>query len=335
MTMDSGSFHLLSLTLPNCFGMHCQYATEIATFLHKHPERNLSERKLYHILSLYEKWWIFIGQYRSEPFERYVMHYIAERTFSSNVQNSEYVAKVIVYLYHADKYLSFILCPDEIKRHFRSSSANSFDDYSIQIYHYFLRHAYKERLIIREKRILDLDVFCRSMCLHPCEMAVINDSPKLLHILLQYGALVTDGTTSTRRPPFSSNILMLIFCILKTIIRLFNQNPWECEEDLQYSLAENMIMCGKLVLRTTPQLEQSKVRQLKFQGYSSARQAMAWATDYALGELSHRIYHPISLKHACRLKIRKVLYDNWQLPGGIEQFPLPNMVKNYLNLYYD
>lgn len=44
---------------------------------------------------------------------------------------------------------------------------------------------------------------------------------------------------------------------------------------------------------------------------------------------------PPRLKHLCRCRIRKVLYETWQLPYGIENLGLPKSLSNYLDLLED
>lgn len=45
--------------------------------------------------------------------------------------------------------------------------------------------------------------------------------------------------------------------------------------------------------------------------------------------------NPIELKHMCRFRIRAILWDNWQLPYGIGVLPLPDALRDYLNLTVD
>lgn len=44
---------------------------------------------------------------------------------------------------------------------------------------------------------------------------------------------------------------------------------------------------------------------------------------------------PPLLRHTCRHFIRKALFDNWKLPDGIDSLPIPEIVRDYLNLLYD
>lgn len=329
--------HSMPWSLARCQAKHCQYAEEIATFLHEYPQKVLGIENLYHILSLYEKWWIFVGKYRSEPFEKCVLYYIAERTFWSDVKDGEFAAKLLRYLYQVDNHFSFFLCPNQ--DHFPSMS--NFDGSNNNPTRFFLNHAYQQRLTISGKRIADLKVFSRSLWLHPCEMAVISESPELLLLLLQYGALITEvsySVTNLRHGHPAGNMAIITVCIIKTIIKISRQDSSDGYLDMENPRINKMILCARYIVRACPQLEKQLLNilfSIDFPGFCPVQDAIEWVTRQALPDLSYRIHHPLPLQHACRLIIRKALHANWQLPLGIDKLPLPTMVKKYLNLQYD
>lgn len=52
--------------------------------------------------------------------------------------------------------------------------------------------------------------------------------------------------------------------------------------------------------------------------------------DYLYGRRT-----PPLLRHTCRHVVRRILFDNWKLPDGINSLPIPEILGEYLNLLYD
>lgn len=57
--------------------------------------------------------------------------------------------------------------------------------------------------------------------------------------------------------------------------------------------------------------------------------------DNILEGFKSHFLEPIKLKHGCRFCIRKLLNENWLLPSGIYDLPIPECLKLYLDLQYD
>lgn len=326
----------LSWFFLRCQAKRCQYERDIAVFLHQNQQRYLSHKKLYHVLSLYEKWWISVGSFRSEPFERYVLHYLIERTFWSDLRDRDFVTKLLVFLFQAESHFGFLLCPDIDCL----PSLDVFEGGNDRLPQFFLDHAYRQHLVVCGKRIVDLKVFFRSLWLHPCEMAVITESPTLLRLFLQYGAFIPDDTVSPEKItsyPDSGSIVIITLCIIKTILEILQGGLWHNRTGCGRTKAKNMVLCGRLMIRASPQMEKCIVHQagIEFPGFHSSEEALTWIGDEVLTELKYRVYLPVPLKHACRLAVRKNLHLNWQLPFGIEELPIPHILKEYLNLESD
>lgn len=315
------------------------YEEEIRSFVRQNQQRHLGQKKLYLILSLYEEC-VKSARQTSESFEKFVLHYITERSFWSDMKDGEFVVKLLKYLYQQENHFAFFMFPN--KDHFLSFV--NFRPSNIDISRFFLNHANKQRLTICGKRMADLDVVSGSLSLklHPCHMAVTLESPEMLLLLLQYGALLEDASSSVRShgdPTYYDMILPICMKqIIKQIVEISHaDSKFASPPDMENPIVSKIILCGKYVVRVCPQLQkrQTKFMSIKFPGFRSVHQALEWVTRHVLPDLQYRMHDPVSLKHACRLKIRKQLYNNWQLPHGLDELPLPSVMKKYLNLLRD
>ncbi|XP_035219241.1 uncharacterized protein LOC118192393 [Stegodyphus dumicola] len=322
----------------------CVYASEIQTFICKHRGRILTHQNFRKILYLYENWWICVGQLKSVRFEQDTLYYIARRAFWSALTDSEYVSKLMIYIYQADAHFGCILCPGI------GTSTQLFDDLEQNdlVAEYFLFHLYKKQVTFSGRRLADVEVFYRSLWLHPCELSLIIESPKLLHLLLRYGALIRQDTEDTHINCRTScyrttgNILFIILCIVKSILEMNppgSSRPCQNHSPALLTKYNDLVLCGRIMLRASPQFGPKVFFRLMSgiigRSLSEMDTAIEWVTKVALPAMVNRTLVPMELKHICRLAIRKRLHARWELPHGIKTLQLPLVLLEYLDLYHD
>lgn len=319
---------------PECL----QYAIEIWIFLLQNPQNVLEEEKILHILTLYENWSVCRFRLESEQmsFEKYVLYYIVERTYWSDVKNGEFVAQLLRYVYQNQSGLHLALYQFQQvdyshENWFRWEAGNN-----IHLTRFFLNHAYKQRFTINGWRMADLTVFPPSTWLHPCEMAIYLGSSQLLLLLLQYGAFITQTDDCLGRALLHQCCyrLSITWCFKQAIH--FYEYPFQSFLESEEDEKRSMILCAKYIVRSCPQLDRQLLTKYGIFDHlfenPLLQGAIPWITSRDLPDLPYLIIHPRILQHACRIKIRKVLHDNWQLPHGIDNLPLPRLAKKYLNL---
>lgn len=321
-----------------------KYAEEITSFIHQNPQRCLSLPTLYMLLDLYENWRVArnksnrekkIRLNRSDPCERYFLHYIAERAFWSNIEDGKYVAKLLVALHRVEKHFGYFLCPEET---FFFPPLMSLNESENHLAIFFLNHAYREKLTFSGQRIADMRVFCRSEWTDPFFMAIKTESSQLLLLLLQYGLLLNvEPVFSAEVAPIRQQngcarltvytfILLFTSCIVSTIIPLHHSGP--------FSTFQATVQCAILMMRVCPQIDKT----LLFKKESTeppSDEEINWIAENYVPELRFRISVPMTLKHACRLTVRRLLHNNWQLPHGIDELQMPEQLKSYINICCD
>lgn len=320
-----------------------KYDRKIAKFIKGHTEYYIKYEKLYKLFRLYEKWLIFAKTY-SYAFEQDILYYIAVRAFWSNLQDENFISKLLICINRSYSGLQCIFFSEQkwLKSRPYSSygySENNIEDERISFAVFFLNHACKNHLIIGSKRIVDLHLNHNSVYRHPCEIAVIARSPRLLHLLLRYGALMGGNKMAIRGYIQYRDAIALIFNIcmvaIKTVLHILHRNHWNVEAFFEDVENTKLTECLNFILRISPQFRKRAISQQIFSWKTCPAKArhLQWIGQNVIPELNNHIFCPMPLKHVCRLQIRELLFVNWKLPYGIENLPIPNPLKRYLDLY--
>ncbi|XP_036324068.1 uncharacterized protein LOC118737584 isoform X1 [Rhagoletis pomonella] len=143
----------------------------------------------------------------------------------------------------------------------------------------------------------------------PLRVALQASAPDLLLILLRYGAHPhpPDGGAS------------VVHALLEKLI----------ENGRNYVLQN--VSCLQILLRNIPMIEMpykpiiySARRELFFEKYGRL------LIDHIITK--EQVYGVVSLRHLCRCRIRDLLRQNCQLPGGIDTLRLPRRLQRYIDL---
>lgn len=145
---------------------------------------------------------------------------------------------------------------------------------------------------------------------------------EILMILLRFGARITADHVSTN--PIES--------ILDRLKEYNRKYPYE------------LISCLKLTLRAVPRIvftvDKGALKHLELpDDYNYQRRTVL--EKYADILKDHLVpasrcgLKPVELKHLCRCQIRHMLWENFELPFGIQQLPIPPALKKYLDLLDD
>lgn len=144
----------------------------------------------------------------------------------------------------------------------------------------------------------------------------------MLMILLRFGARITSDDASTN--PAES--------ILDRLGEYNRKYPYE------------LVGCLKLILRAVPQIsfsiDKGVYKHLKlpedynFQRKVALEKYGEILEDHLMPSTRCGL-KPVELKHLCRCKVRDMLWENFELPLGIQKLPVPVYLKRYLDLFED
>lgn len=156
----------------------------------------------------------------------------------------------------------------------------------------------------------------------PVRVVIQSGSAEMLMILLRFGARITSDTASTN--PAES--------ILDRLLEYKRVYPYE------------LVSCLKLILRAVPQItfsvDKGVFKHLKLPDDYNYQRKVALGKYGEILE-DHLIpstrcgLRPVELKHLCRCKVREILWENFELPLGIQKLPVPIYLKRYLDLCED
>lgn len=300
------------------------YSEKMKELMTAECDEHQSIENLYQLFDIYEK----MKQIESF-FEKKIIHYIAEKAYRLDLRDEAFIFKVLSKFLHLYFHFGHVLCPLS-SNHF---SASMDLQHSLRFSEFFLRHANKQRITVRGRRIFDLPMTFGPYSCHPCEVAIRLGLPESLQVLLRHGAF----TDANHRAKYYTNILRAVAYIIRSILAMRWQGPWLIapENNSQY---DSIVSCGVLMARVCPQLQKCfffSEMSLKFIGFASPEQAMKWVAFNDLPGLESQIFLPMTLKQACKVKIRKVLKDRWELPLGIQKLPISQYMKDYLDLLSD
>lgn len=311
------------------------YSEKIAKLIHENSDKYVSSKTLYKLLELYKKWKKCARICRSQFFERDVLHYIAEKVYWLDFNDEDFIFTILYNFYQVDNNFGYVLCPPNSDQY--AKAKNMHFDQSGKFTEFFLRHANNKHIEVLGRRIFDWPVTFRSFYCHPCEVAIRLGEPESLRVLLRYGAFTTDAQISARTVNCHKNILRAIAYITRTILEIKRSDPSAIvpENNPRYDC---MISCGTLMMRVCPQIQKRFIfRRWSFiyMGSLLPESAFKWVALNDLPDLESRVFLPMTLKQACKVKIRNALKNKWQLPMGIQKLPIPPQLKNYLDLYCD
>ncbi|XP_052749880.1 uncharacterized protein LOC113511998 isoform X2 [Galleria mellonella] len=155
----------------------------------------------------------------------------------------------------------------------------------------------------------------------PVRVVIQMGLSEMLMILLRFGARITSEA--------STNPVESILDRLKEYNRVY---PYE------------LVSCLKLILRATPKVEFTVNKQvfedLELPDDYNYQRRMALEKygeilEDRLIPSSRCGIRPVELKHLCRCCVRELLWQNFELPFGIQKLPIPIALKRYLDLCED
>lgn len=158
----------------------------------------------------------------------------------------------------------------------------------------------------------------------PVRVVIHMVAAEMLMILLRYGARIIPSTDNVCTNP------------VEAILDRLN----ECNRKYLYGL----VTCLKLALRAIPSVifttDKAEYRHLGLpEDYNYQRKiALEKYGDIVRDHLipsSRCGLRPVELKHLCRCKVRHMLWENFELPFGIQKLPVPVSIQRYLDLFDD
>lgn len=156
----------------------------------------------------------------------------------------------------------------------------------------------------------------------PVRVVIQMGASEMLMILLRFGARIQSDNVSTN--PLES--------ILDRLNEHNRKYPYE------------LVTCLKLGLRAVPKItfnvEKRVFKHLELpEDYNYQRKIVLEKYGDILED--HLIpssrcgLRPVELKHLCRCTVRQTLWENFELPFGIQKLPVPQTLKKYLDLCDD
>lgn len=211
---------------------------------------------------------------------------------------------------------------------FLTDDENTVPEHSVL--EYVLEHSHRQRaifygyrfvcLIVRNHGIFDNELQPRTAAqLFICY-------PRLVHILLRYGGLysyseyVVENEYEGKRLGWSHLEHGARIC--GDIFSIIIQKRVNGSFEFRYRICES----GCLLMKDMPQM---KIGYLTVPRQRAKRMEVLRQLDAYVPGLVDFFCCPLSLKHSCKLIVRKALYKKWQLPHGIYKLPVPNLMKNY------
>lgn len=174
---------------------------------------------------------------------------------------------------------------------------------NIKAVEYFLDHANRAKCEYKIKgvptRLVDIPVesYARSS---PVAVSVQLSCPEILLVLLKFGAKVY-----VENAP----------CAIEVLVRMLGERT--------DNLNKELMQCSRLIMRTVANIPSPIDVENN-----------VYLPGYRLLPNRRTVSSP-ELKHLCRLVIRDCLLSNFQLPHGINTLPLPDELKQFINLEID
>lgn len=280
---------------------------------------------------------VFTGP--QQAYSRKILLYIMERLFWTNVSDSRYVTRVLLFLYETeDDFLSIFAPPSDKCPTIGKAYRHLWTEY-------FLHHAQAKQMMVQGERMQNLIIHKparRHFYWQPIEVAIIKLNPEVLRQILRYGAIAGEySVVDFRHTNHLRHASKAFFAALNDVYLLnpmllsskeLNLDP---DEMCRY---DNLLRCCNLILNEmSPRLSTLfRIRLLEFATFSIISEYPNFiemlSMSATLPTLKKCLTEPLTLKHTCRLSIRKTLNIKWLLPHGIYKLPLPGSLQQYLDV---
>ncbi|XP_014204891.1 uncharacterized protein LOC106636866 [Copidosoma floridanum] len=260
-----------------------------------------------------------------------VLYVAAKLCYDWRIEDNELVAKVLNDMFFCEKSFErmFVGAIFGIRvTHFLAGWRSDFDDREENLHAlvYFLDHAIDARLEYDcatpavKRRFIDVPMESCGPAL-PVYVAVQHGSPDILLLMLRYGA-----TTESDNHPMT-----LIEILLSRINEYEGEDGGNCPPQL--------LVCLRVLLRTISCVRIRVPSHLAALGCGIEsipvyEQYPRLAEKKLLPDERSGLV-PAELKHLCRCRIRKYLFENWALPHGIRRLQIPHLLMDYLDLLLD
>ncbi|KAF8763653.1 hypothetical protein HNY73_021813 [Argiope bruennichi] len=292
----------------------------------------------------------------SIPLREYVLSEgIIEICYKAEIDDSQLMKQVLDLLYESwssfgSLHFSAILKPSHFQATGQRTASNSNHPDFLAFY---LEHARRLKLEYNGVRFIDVSVYS-SIRKAPVFIAADIWCWKPLLRYLQFGAkfenvmvdpsVTRHGVQSALTDTMRNLIRHLWIRLVQPASVLSLTDPKVIEEYCNNLNREICDLCHtlKIILRA---IKRFRHDALEFVIRDHSDQWVVEVTSDRV--INHPIVHlmlptlslrygcPIQLQHGCRWVIRKRLNENFQLPAGINNLPIPNKMKKYINLLID
>ena len=267
----------------------------------------------------------FCSKYESDNSRYFIIALLDINRKQSGIFESQYVKELVSLLWNEAGNFSDILgtiCGKNPEVDLLNRNCESLREIKHQKlmdeFYYYLKHAASCHFQIRsfvedgkeeinQVRLIDYPLNYGES---PLMSASRHRKPDVILALLRHGAIMESNWMCYR-----SAVEVLI--LAPNLIYLSSQDVLNIEVAMQY------------FLRACTSVNRKHIHTLNEEGYSPLHQRWQHLIPEA------RYAQPCSLKQTCRVNIRNALNQNSQLPYGIENLPLPVILKEYLDLLQD
>ena len=266
-----------------------------------------------------------------------IIYIAAKLCFDWRIQHNEVVVRILDNIYKCEGTFERIIIGAIFGTrvtHMISGWKSDFEDAeeNTEAIEYFLKHATKARLEYdpfkdgNKTRFIDipLESYGRAQ---PIRLAAQFSNHTLLLLLLRHGA---NFKIKYERDEMT----------LETPLKHLNAL---CKANYPLSQDSSSVACLRTILRAIPCMASFPCSS--FYGSVSVLVDTLFGLErvYCHPRLikegiippSRAGFKPPELKHLCRCAIRDVLQENWQLPHGIRELPVPTSLQDYLDLLQD
>lgn len=301
---------------------------KINRFIEQHDELILCEQNLKCVIDLYSRWF-YNPNRKTKTFANKVLRYLFDRLFWSKVDDSQYVAAYLRFLYEAEHDFYYLMVPQRV--------CPSLINVETRVLEYYLFHAYEAKLIIYGQRLLQIHVaFIFTEFWNPIDLAFLKRDHQMLRQILSYGAMFSiyehflklrnDDCEHGKFLRFIADIFKFRYGIMGNRHRL-NQDLGET------ALYNETLLCSSMILKDIPNwiIPLNALHEYIEEDADSEHEELKIFRHNLLSNFKQYFTDAMSLKQICRLSIRRSLNTNWFLPRGIYTLPLPRLLQNYLN----
>ncbi|XP_067140736.1 uncharacterized protein [Centruroides vittatus] len=260
-----------------------------------------------------------------QAIEEFYLLFMAFKCYKWNIKDSNLVTNVLRKVYRSTDHCMLIFQRADWK------------EQALECFRYFINHANSCRFLWQGHRLVDCTFTYTNDVSHSCQYAVKYTNPKLLLLLLRHGALLGDYEEyEIYKLDILKDFLKIILKWMEStaVLTIQNINEFEPFQDL--------LSCLRILMRALPPISLKELT--KNFCVTNDHHINIVICKFLIEELSdlglikyltQRVLRPSELQHLCRCRVRKILYDNWNLPLGIRTLPVPIRIQNYIDLMYD